>query len=743
MTMNMNRYWMNRMRTASIAGAAALSLSLLGGPLRAAAMPQQDPRDPQPEVIQVTGLTPEQKVQRITGAMNRLVVGGRATGIEWSEDGTSVTFSSARKRLKFDMTTKSLTPVEGEADADDAGGPPQRGGNRAARGGQGQVQRGGMPARGRQREREVSPDGAWVAVCKDWNVTLEPGARIEAVAGDEAAAGPRDATPIPITSGGNRKFRYGTASWVYGEELDQRDAMWWSPDSSKLAFYEFDEREVPDHFIAAGLTDLHTKVLTEGYPKPGEPNPLANIQIYDVATKKIARIESPSDGEWYTYAVRWSPDGKSLLFNRTNRHQDELHVMAADPVTGATRIIVTEKQKTWQANRPLMRFLEDGQRFIWESEKNGWKNYELRDLSGKLLATLTNNEYPVAGITRIDEASNVLYYTAYSEKSCPLNAQLHRVNLDGSGEKRLTSELLNHTTIELSPDGKWFIATAEAVDAMPSSAIYSTSGERLGTLCESDRSSFDGWHMPMPELFSFKADDGVTDIYGVLFKPSDFDAEKKYPLLIDVYGGPESQGVRNRFTAANATCEYGFLIAKIDNRGTVGRGKAFESATYLRLGDKDMKDQADGVRFLAKRPYVDGTRVGIFGHSYGGYMSALAVLKHPDVFHVAVAGAPVTDWKNYDTIYTERYMRTPQENADGYEVGSCLKYAENLKGKLLIVQGMVDDNVHPNNVWQLVDLLQKADKPFDMMFYPTYDHGVGGNYSQLRWRYLREHLGVN
>jgi dipeptidyl-peptidase-4 len=232
----------------------------------------------------------------------------------------------------------------------------------------------------------------------------------------------------------------------------------------------------------------------------------------------------------------------------------------------------------------------------------------------------------------------------------------------------------------------------------------------------------------------------VTDLFGVLYKPSKFDPRKKYPLLVDVYGGPLSQAVSARFIPARVECEYGFLIAEIDNRGTVNRGKKFESATYMRLGDVDIKDQADGVRYLSQRPYVDSTRVGIMGHSYGGYMSALAVLKFPDVFHVAVAGGTVADWRQYDTIYTERFMRTPQENPDGYHNGSSITYVENLRGKLLLLHGMLDDNVHANNVWQLVDALQKANKPFEVMFFPEAGHSLGARANSYRWSFLRRHL---
>ena len=210
--------------------------------------------------------------------------------------------------------------------------------------------------------------------------------------------------------------------------------------------------------------------------------------------------------------------------------------------------------------------------------------------------------------------------------------------------------------------------------------------------------------------------------------------------MVDVYGGPDSRGVSNRYRVGNAVCDMGFLVAKFDNRGTNGRGKAFMGAVYQKLGIVDIQDQADGVRFLRQRPYVDGSRVGIFGHSYGGYMSQLAVLKYPDVFQVAAAGAGLSTWKNYDTIYTERYMRTPQENPEGYEGGACLPYIDQLKGKLLILHGMVDDNVHPNNAWQLVEALQEADKPFEIMFYANRGHGLGGHANRARWKFLHKHL---
>lgn len=656
-----------------------------------------------------------ERVRELAERGDRLVSGGRIANVQWSEDGASLTFERAGKAMRFDLIQRTL--AEMPADANDE---QSRAGGRATGG---RVAGSGRVPRGQQAERERSPDEKRVAVCRDFNVVIEP------VDGGET---------IVVTHDGNRKHRFGKASWVYGEELDQTSAMWWSPDSSRLAFYEFDEAEVPDYHLVRGWNELRTTPMVEGYPKPGDPNPVAKLMIYELATHKTIAVDVGEEREQYVFNVRFTQDGNELLFSRTNRRQDRLEVLAADVTTGKTRTVVTETQATYQENRPLMRFLEDGKRFIWETERSGFKHYELRHLDRSAMATLTSGAYPVDRIVQVDEKSGVLYYTAFSA-ICPLHGQFHRVNLDGSEPQRLTNEELHHE-VQLSPDGKWFITTIEDVQTPPMTLLYETGVGRIATLAESDRLEFEDRGLTPPEMFSFKADDGVTDLYGVLYKPADFSPTKKYPLLVDVYGGPESQAVRSRYRAAYEWCELGFLVMKVDNRGTRGRGKAFEAAAYMKLGDVDMKDQADAVRYLATRPYVDASRVGIFGHSYGGYMAALAVLKFPDVFHVAVAGAPVTDWRLYDSIYTERFMRLPKENEVGYDAGSCIKLAPQLKGRLLIMHGMVDDNVHPSNAFQLIEALHAARKRVDMVMFPRDAHGLGPMSRNRRWEYLYQHL---
>jgi len=651
------------------------------------------------------------RYRKITDSMDTLVVGGTIADIHWSDGSSRLSFVRRGKHVTYDLENRRFADVA-EVESEHESGRPAR----------------SRPGRGRQRDAEPSPDGRWIARCEDYNVVLE---RDD---GGEA---------IKVTSLGSRKLRYGTASWVYGEELEQSEAMWWSPDSTKLAYYEFDETHVKDFFLLGDLTEVNTTVLTEGYPKAGDPNPIAHLYVYNVLSRTVLPIETGPDSQQYVYAVRFSPDGSSLLFNRMNRRQNVLEVLATDLITGRSHVIVREEQPTWQKRRPAMEFLEDNYRFIWETEAGGWKHFQLRDLGGKMIAELTQGDFPCKSIERVVESSRapgggILFYTAYSDTN-PLNAQLHCVNLDGSGARQITTLPANHAA-DVSPDGQWIVDEYQTAEIPPTTVLLDGDGNQVEILADSDASGMRAMALQPPELFTFTAADGVTDLYGVLFKPSDFDPAKQYPLVISVYGGPESQSIDNRYVPARAACEFGFLWAEMDNRGTVNRGKAFESALFDHLGSVELDDQAAGVHYLAQRPYVDGGRVGIYGFSYGGYMSALAILKRPDVFHVAVAGGTVSDWRNYDTIYTERYMRTPQDNPDGYRDSSCLTYAHQLQGKLLLLHGMVDDNVHPTNLWQLADALQRENRRFDMMLFPDSGHGLRGRESMYRWTYFYQHL---
>jgi len=652
---------------------------------------------------------------------------GRIKNVRWAKDGSCVVFTANSRRQQFNFLTGKITPSNNVATIGGFGATLGMGFiNSPRQSGQAKQQKRPPVPRAQQRRSERSPDGTMTAIYKDFNLWIRK----------------QNSTDlVPITSEGSDRVRYGTGCWVYGEELDQDTALWWSPDSSKLAFYEIDERSLQDYVLTTDNTRRYTSTNTVRYPKAGDKNPRARLLIYDFKTQQTMRIPIDDPNAEYIYNVRFSPNGKALLFNQANRSQNRLDIVSADTGSGETRVILTENQPTWQAYDPTMFVLNDGNSFIWETERSGWKNFELRDFDGKMLAQLSEfASFPCDKIEWIDESAGLMYYSAFSDCN-PYNRQLHRCRLDGTERIRISTLSHNHSNFHISPDHRWVVATAERFDSPRTTVIYST--DKLDK-----RFSTGVALLPKPaltpsnnnELVEFLAGDGQTKIHAELHKPSNFDSTRRYPLLIDVYGGPLTAGISNKFTSTNPICELGFLVAKIGNRGTTGRGKAFESATYKNLGGVDLADQVAGVGHLTKRAYIDANRVGIYGHSYGGYLTALALLKHPNIFRAGVAGSPVTDWRNYDTIYTERYMQTPAENPAGYDASSCLTYAKQLNSNLLLVHGLVDNNVHPANTWQLIEALQRNDQRFDLMIYPKFAHGIESTYPKLRLEYFYEHL---
>jgi dipeptidyl-peptidase-4 len=623
---------------------------------------------------------------------------------QWKDDGSSFDYAKDGKLYRFDVATKQATVI-GDA-------PPAAQGGGRGRGGQGRNQ----PARGRQFDSAESPDKQLKAFYKDRNVWL-------------SAADGTNAVPLSTDGSEKDRIKYGTASWVYGEELDQRTAMWWSPDSRKIAYYRFDEKPVPDFYLQMNQTQVQDTLDVEAYPKPGKPNPIVDLLVYDVAAEKAVTIDvrdgKPFDNTsvgHYVYNVSWSPDGQQILLNRTNRKQNVLEFAACSPETGKCRAIVHEEWPTgWIENRPEMRFLKDNNRFVWESQRNGWKNFYLYDLSGKLIAPLSaSTTHEADNIIMVDEARNLLFYTARDGDNY-MKLQLHRVGLDGKNDKRLTDPAFNHT-ISASPDGKCFIDVAQTHDTPPFTRLIDSDGAVLADVAKSDTSKFDELGLKKVEMFTYTAADGRTELHGMIHFPSTFDPSKKYPALAGVYGGPASGASSERFTTPNPLTEYGFLVLQLDSRAVPGMGKRTLDQIYLKLGQVEMDDMAEGVKALWNRPYLDKTRVGIHGSSYGGYSAAMEILRHPDVFAAASAASPPTDWRNYDTIYTERYMWIPEENKTGYDAGSAMTYVNNLKGRLLIYYGTADNNVHPSNSLQLIKALQQAGKSFEVQVGPDQGH---------------------
>jgi len=621
--------------------------------------------------------------------------------VTWKDGGKAFEYARDGKIYRFDPARNKRTEI-GTAPEAPAEEPFHR--------------RGG-PERGRQFTEALSPDKKIKAFYRDRNLWLSD---------------PDGKNEFALTTDGDVKTRikYGTASWVYGEELEQITAMWWSPDSTKIAYYRFDESKVPDYSLQMDQLKLYSSVDSEAYPKAGQPNPVADLFIYDVAAKKITPVDvrdgKPFENDivgYYAYHVAWSKDSRELLFNRTNRRQNVMEFTAADPATGKCRVIIREEWPSgWVENSPETQWFEDGNRFVWASERTGFKNYYLYDLSGKLLATLTRHPFEVTGVVRIDEKAKTLHYMV-RDGANDMMLQLHRVRLDGKKDVRLTDPAYNHS-IDLSPDGKYFIDTCQTHDTPPFTRLVSAKGKIIADLARSDTAKFDELGLKKAELFTFKAADGTTDLFGFLQFPSNFDPAKKYPLLVTVYAGPETNGARESFVFPNMYAELGFLVATFDSRSAAGRGKQALDAIYLKLGTIEIDDQAAGVKALWDRPYVDKERVGICGTSYGGYASAMALLKHPDVFVAACAMSPVTSWEQYDTIYTERYMWIPEENKAGYEAGSALPLAKDLKGRLMIYYGTADNNVHPTNAMQLIKALQIAGKSFEVQVGPDLGHSA-------------------
>ena len=617
---------------------------------------------------------------------------------QWADDGSSFEFTRDGKRFRYTVATKGVSEVA----------PLNGGAGMAGR-------RLNAPARGRQYTEAWTADSAMKAVYRDNNLFISA----------RDGSGERQLT----TDGSKeRRIKYGTASWVYGEELDQVTAMWWSPNGKQLAYYRFDENPVKDYWLQMDQTAVQGSVMIEAYPKAGTQNPIVDLFVHDLASGKTIRIDA-RDGQpltdevvgHYVYGITWSPDGSELLLRRTNRRQNVMEFASCSPTTGACRVIVREEWRaSWTENSPTIRWLADGKRFIWESERTGFKNYYLYDLSGKLIAPLTQHSVEVAGIVMVDEAAKQLWYYARSGDNF-MKLQLHRVGLDGRGDRRLTDPAFHHT-VSVAPNGRHLVDVAQTHAIAPVTRVLDASGKVVATVAESDLTAFTAAGFRAPEMFTYTSADGATQLHGMLHKPSNFDPSKRYPVLFSVYAGPATNGAREVFGPPMAWTEMGFLVVTLDTRSAAGRGKKALDAIYEKLGEVEIDDLAAASRHLAKLPFVDGQRVGIFGTSYGGYASALALLRHPDAFHAASASSSVTSWHHYDTIYTERYMYTPQANPEGYKKGNAMEYAANLRGRLMIFYGTADDNVHPNNSMQLIQALQRAGKSFEVQVGPDVGH---------------------
>jgi dipeptidyl-peptidase-4 len=535
-----------------------------------------------------------------------------------------------------------------------------------------------------------------------------------------------------LTTGGGDSIFVGVFDWVYEEEFGQTQAWRWSPDSRKIAFWKTDERGVPP----VELTDYsgrHPQFERIAYPKVGDHNPQVQIGVVDAATGQTRMLDLGEPGEYLVPRIYWTAARDTLAVMTMNRAQNQLRVQLVDVNTGARRLLFEETSpKGWidvfdffAGIQDYLYFPEGTREALWISDRDGWNQIYRYDYSGKLLNQVTQGPFAVTRVEGIDPKARTIYYV--STEVSPLERHLFSIGFDGKGKKRLTQAKGTHS-INLSPNGKYYIDSWSSRTQPKQVELWSTDGKKLTTL--EDNAATTRWlathEYSTPELFRFTTTDGQA-LDGSMIKPPDFDPAKKYPVLLSIYGGPGSQQVYDQFDNDGwyqYLAQHGTIVVQLNNRGSGNYGRDFMEVVYLHLGEYESRDFAESARYVGSLPYVDKERIGIQGTSYGGYMSVYTMLRYPDVFALGIANSPVTDWRLYDTIYTERYMGLLDANQAGYEGSSAIPLAGKLRGHLLLIHSAMDENVHPQNTMQLLTALASAGKDAEFRFYPPGQHGA-------------------
>ncbi|RDI52330.1 S9 family peptidase [Flavobacterium glaciei] len=571
------------------------------------------------------------------------------------------------------------------------------------------------------QEPTFSPDGKKIAYAKENNLYVY----------DLAS---NKSTPI-TTDGQKNSIINGITDWVYEEEFAFVKAFDWSADSKKVAYIRFDESQVPEFSMSMFGKELYPMMQTFKYPKAGEKNALVSLHVYDVNANAVKNVNLGNYNDFYIARIKWTNDANTLSAQVLNRHQNNLDLLFIDGNSGASKVVLNEKDKAYVDVTDNLTFLKDNS-FIWTSEKDGYNHIYLYDKNGKLKNQLTKGKWEVTNYYGLDEKTNTVFYQSVENGS--INRDVYKISLDGKNKVRL-SQNTGTNAATFSPNFQYYINTFSSA-SQPTT--YTLNDAKVGKQIqviqsnESLAAKLKSYDLPSKEFFVLKTAKG-NELNAWIIKPKDFDPAKKYPVFMYQYSGPGSQQVNNEW---NSTDDYwfmmlaqqGYIVACVDGRGTGFKGADFKKVTQLQLGKYEVEDQIDAAKVIGNYSFVDKSRIGIFGWSYGGFMASNCIMKGNDVFKMAIAVAPVTNWRFYDSVYTERYMTTPQENASGYDDNSPINHVDKLKGKFLLIHGSGDDNVHVQNSMQMMESLIQANKQFDSQIYPDNNHGIYGGKTRVQ-----------
>ena len=573
---------------------------------------------------------------------------------------------------------------------------------------------------GKQRLATFSPDATKVAFMRDNNLFIK-----DLTTGEEKQF---------TNDGLYNHIINGAPDWVYEEEFSFSQGFYWSPDSKKIAFMKFDESNVRE-FQMEEFEGLYPDWYSFKYPKAGEDNSIVGIYVYDLASGKTVKMDTGTETDIYLPRIAWTKDANVLAIQRLNRHQNHLEILAADATTGKSRVFYDETNEYYIDITDDWHFLEDGKRFLMTSERSGYNHIYLYNMDGTLVKQLTDGPWDVTSVYGFD--GKEVYFQA--AKNTPVDRQIYAVNLKGKMREVIGRPGTNNA--RFSNDFSYLININSSITQPAQYELYTNKGKLVRVLEDNHEfaeklKTFNLGEKKLMKISdpAFTLPDGQqVDIDAWQILPPDFDPSKKYPVLIYVYGGPGHQTVLNSWANSDywwlqLLAQHGIISVSINNRGSGAQGEVFKKMTYLQLGKYETEDMITLAKYMAKQPYVDGDRIGIYGWSYGGFMAANGITKGAEVISTAVSVAPVTNWRYYDNVYTERFMRTPQENPDGYDLNSPVHNTALIKGNYLLCHGSGDDNVHYQNAMELIKAMISNGKQFDLMIYPNKNHGIYGGY---------------